>query len=387
MRLFLCGDVMTGRGIDQILPHPCPAVLHEDRAGSAMGYLRFAAAFVRGRARWPVRSALGYVTLAERTNGPVPRPVNFDYIWGAALDEWERARPHARIVNLETSITRSDAYEPQGINYRMSPENAGCLTAAGIDVCVLSNNHVLDWGGAGLRETLQTLEQEGFATAGAGRDLAQAQAPAIVDVADKGRLLVLAFATPSSGVPDRWAAGERRPGVNLLPGLDDAAVDEIARRLAEVRKPGDVVVVSIHWGPNWDYEVPEDQRRFARALIDKAGVSVVHGHSSHHAKAVEIYKDRLILYGCGDFLTDYEGIRSRYDSYRCDLTLMYFADVDPDSGRLRALTMTPLQLRKLQLVRPSPDDVEWLRKTLDRESAPFGTRIALTPDGRFSANA
>ena len=85
VRLFLCGDVMTGRGIDQILPHPCDPALHEDY----------------------VQSAIDYVRLAEQLNGPIQRPVNPAYIWGAAIEEWSRAKPDARIVNLETSITRS----------------------------------------------------------------------------------------------------------------------------------------------------------------------------------------------------------------------------------------------------------------------------------------
>jgi poly-gamma-glutamate capsule biosynthesis protein CapA/YwtB (metallophosphatase superfamily) len=66
------------------------------------------------------------------------------YLWGAALDQLDRVRPDARVINLETSISRSDAYIPKGINYRMSPENAECLLAAGIDCCVLGNNHVLE---------------------------------------------------------------------------------------------------------------------------------------------------------------------------------------------------------------------------------------------------
>ena len=169
-----------------------------------------------------------------------------------------------------------------------------------------------------------------------GRNLAEANAPAIVEVPDGGRLLVLAFASPTSGVPRHWAADARTPGVNLLPSLSEAAVGAIAERLAEIRRPGDVVVASLHWGPNWGYSIPEGQRRFAHALIDEAQVSVVHGHSSHHPKAIEVYHDRLILYGCGDFLNDYEGIAG-YEEYRGDLSLMYFADVDPVGGRLRAL--------------------------------------------------
>jgi poly-gamma-glutamate synthesis protein (capsule biosynthesis protein) len=126
IRVFLCGDVMTGRGVDQILPHAGNPLLHESY----------------------VESALDYVRLAEDANGPIARPQQLSYPWGVALDEFNRARPDVRIVNLETSITRSNAYDPKGINYRMTPENAGCLAAAGIDCCALANNHVLDWARA-----------------------------------------------------------------------------------------------------------------------------------------------------------------------------------------------------------------------------------------------
>ncbi|MBU1394726.1 MAG: CapA family protein, partial [Gammaproteobacteria bacterium] len=141
MTLFLCGDVMTGRGIDQVLPHPGDPVLHE-------GY---------------VTSAPDYVALAERVNGPIPRPAEFAYVWGDALAEWARIAPDLRIVNLETAVTtRDDWQRGKGIHYRMHPANVPCLTAAGIDCCVLANNHVLDWGYAGLAETLETLRRAGL---------------------------------------------------------------------------------------------------------------------------------------------------------------------------------------------------------------------------------
>src|SRR5713226_1537518 len=138
--LFLCGDVMTGRGIDQVLPHPGNPVLYESY----------------------VRDARDYVQLAERVNGPIPRPVDLEYIWGDALEELQRAGTDLRIINLETSITRSGSPWPnKGIHYRMHPLNVGCITAAGVDCCCLANNHVLDWGYEGLEETLQTLDREG----------------------------------------------------------------------------------------------------------------------------------------------------------------------------------------------------------------------------------
>ena len=103
-------------------------------------------------------------------------------------------------------------------------------------------------------------------------------------------------------------------------------------------------------------------------------MSIVHGHSSHHPRAIEIYRDHLILYGCGDLLNDYEGIRG-YERYRDDLVLMYFADLDPTSGSLHALKLVPLQIKNFCLSIPSRRDIEWMRQTLDGECQQFGTRV------------
>jgi len=329
-----------------------------------------------------MRSALDYVHLAETANGPIPRGVDPAYIWGAALDEFERARPDIRIVNLETSITRSEDYAPKGINYRMSPENAEVLNSAGIDCCVLGNNHVLDWRRDGLLDTLTTLERLRIKSAGAGRNLSEAGAPAKFDIPGKRRVLMFAFACSNSGTPRGWAADGKTPGVNLLTSISDVRAAEVADAIKRFAQSDDLIVVSLHWGPNWGYEIPDAQRSFARALIDQAGVSVVYGHSSHHPKAIELYRDRLILYGCGDFIDDYEGIRG-YEDYRDDLVLMYFADVEA-AGNLAALELVPLQIRKFRLVRPSRDDMSWMQQTLDRESRKFGSGIALRPDGRLT---
>ena len=359
VRLFLCGDFMPGRGIDQILPHPCDPILYEHY----------------------VQSATDYVRLAEEANGPIPRRVGPSYVWGAALDELKRMQPDRRIINLETSVTRSDNWAAKGINYRMSPENANCLKAAAIDCCVLANNHVIDWGREGLLDTLSTLERLEIKTTGAGRNLDEAGAPAALDIAGKTRVLVFSFAAVTSGTPRSWAATRERPGVNLLTDLSEASASRIADRIARIRRAGDLVVVSVHWGSNWGYEIPAEERLFARMLVDRADVSIIHGHSSHHAKAMEVYRDRLILYGCGDFLNDYEGIRG-YDGYRDDLALMYFADVEP-SGILARLEIVLLQIRKFQLVHPPKQDICWVQQTLDRESRKFETGVTLSQDGQL----
>ena len=364
VRLFLCGDVMLGRGIDQVLPHPCSPILHEDY----------------------VHSALDYVRLAEEANGPIPRPVARSYIWGAALDELNRRQPDARIINLETAITHSDDFAPKGINYRMSPENADCLTAAAIDCCVLANNHVLDWGRVGLLDTLTTLERLQIKSAGAGRNFDEAIVPAALQIAGKGRVLVFSFAAVTSGTPRNWAAKRDAPGVNLLRDPSEATAFHISDQIASHRQPHDVIVVSIHWGPNWGYDIREEQRHFAHTLIERADVSVIHGHSSHHAKGIELYRNRLILYGCGDFLNDYEGIQG-YEEFRGDLALMYFVDIELASRNLAAVEIAPLQICKFSLVRPSGPDIDWVRQMLDRESREFGTSIAVKPPGRLVVSA
>jgi poly-gamma-glutamate capsule biosynthesis protein CapA/YwtB (metallophosphatase superfamily) len=357
LTLFLCGDVMTGRGVDQILSHSCSPWLHEPF----------------------VNSALQYVALAEQANGPIPRTVDYAYVWGAAREALDRERPDARIINLETSITTSDDADPKGINYRMHPLNVSILAAARIDCCVLANNHVLDWGRAGLVETLETLAQAGIPVVGAGRNLHAAQAPAVLEAGNGNRVLVFAFGATDSGIPTDWAADVERPGVHLLPDFSRETVGRIARLVLTMKCPGDVAVASVHWGSNWGYEIPPAHRRFAHALIDRAGIDVVHGHSSHHPKAIEVYRDRPILYGCGDFLDDYEGIGG-YEEFRDDLVLMYFATVERSTGHLVRLKLTPLQIRNFRLQHPSAPDRAWLRDTLGRECRRFGSRIALRDD-------
>lgn len=356
--LFLCGDVMTGRGIDQVLPHPSDPKLYEPS----------------------MHSAIGYVDLAEMANGPIAKPVDFSYIWGDALEELARVSPDVRIINLETSVTTSsDYWRGKGINYRMHPKNIPCLTAAKIDCCALANNHVLDWGYAGLTETLDTLDKAKVKHAGAGRNSQEAEAPAVVEIPGKGRVLVFACGSETIGIPRSWAAAEERPGVHLLKDLSAETVRHLKEHVCKVKRRGDLAVVSIHWGENWGYDIPREHTLFAHKLIDEAGIDVVHGHSSHHVKGIEVYKEKPIIYGCGDFLDDYEGIGG-YGDFRDDLAVMYFVVMDAASGRLIDLHMTPMQIKHFRVNRASKTDGLWLSDILNREGARFGTRVELCTD-------
>ncbi|HEX6074192.1 MAG TPA: CapA family protein, partial [Micromonosporaceae bacterium] len=187
LTLFLAGDVMIGRGVDQILGHPSDPVLLE-------AY---------------VRDARTYVRLAEEVSGPIPRPVPPEYIWGDLLGRIRE--PDVRLVNLETSATVSDDFAPgKAVHYRMHPDNVACLSVIR-PVCSLANNHVLDFGPAGLLETYDTLGAAGIAAAGAGPDVRRADRPAMADLGERGRVLVFSVGSGSSGIPADWAAGDGRP--------------------------------------------------------------------------------------------------------------------------------------------------------------------------------
>ncbi|MEA1902446.1 MAG: CapA family protein [Actinomycetota bacterium] len=361
VNLLLAGDVMTGRGIDQILRHPSEPVLHESWA----------------------KSAMDYVELAERRNGPIPRSVGDEYIWGDALDTLGRSDLAARIVNLETAVTVNDMpWVGKGINYRMHPANVERTVAGRADCCVLANNHVLDWGYSGLEETVASLQDSGLRPVGAGHDALAAARPVRIQRAPGRAVVVVALGTISSGIPASWAAREDRPGVALARSLGSAEIDAVAASVATVARANDVVVASIHWGGNWGYVIPKAHRRFARALIAEAGVHVVHGHSSHHPLGMEVYRGRLILYGCGDLINDYEGIQG-HEQFQPDLGLLYLATIDP-KGALEHLELIPLRRRLFRLQAASSEERSWLQQRLTEHGRSLGTRVNVSREGNLA---
>ena len=355
--IFLTGDVMTGRAIDQLLPHPGDPTLRES----------------------VVSDARTYISLAEQANGPIPAPIDFAWPWGDAVQIVDEFAPDVRLLNLETSITScGDFAGGKVVHYRMHPDNVHCLTAIRPDVCALANNHILDFGYQGLTDTLRTLGDAGIHSAGAGLDVTSAQCPVVV-----GRVVVTACGMSSSGIPAGWAATRSRPGVAYVPDMTDHSADEVAHRVMALKRPEDITVVSVHWGSNWGYAVDNAQIRFAHRLID-AGVDLVHGHSSHHPRPIEIYRGKLVMYGCGDTIDDYEGISS-YESFRHELRLLHFASIDDESGTV--LRMVPMRMRRMRLERAPERDAAWLRTSVAAMSRGFGTHIDAGADGVLTARS
>lgn len=357
----LGGDVMLGRGVDQLLPRPGHPGLQEPC----------------------VRDARRYVELAEQASGPIPRPYGFTGPWGEVPRILDELGPDVRLVNLETAITADGSFAAgKGVHYRMHPDNLAALAAFRPDACALSNNHSLDFGIRGLADTLAALPRAGIRAVGAGANLAAAQRPVAVPGPGGHRVLIASISTPSSGVPAGWAAGRDHPGIWVIDHPSARHAEEVAARFAPLARSGDRTIVSVHWGPNWGYGTGLGEQEFAHRLID-AGVDIVHGHSAHHPRAIEIYRGKPILYGCGDIVDDYEGIGG-HESYRPELRLLYLVTLDP--GGPAEVRMLPLRIRRMKLERAGPADTQWLKSTLGDISDRFGTRVGTGPGGLLTAS-
>ena len=429
VRLTLAGDVMLGRGVDQLNRLHADPVIYESYC----------------------RSALDYVALARRRHGeppaghPAGAPDDPARVWGTLLPDLlpdparDRDGP-ARVlcVNLETALTaRGVPARYKGIQYRAHPSSAvAALRAARVDLCALANNHVLDWGVEGLVDTLDALDRGGVARAGAGRDAREAWRPAVLPVqgADgKGadqqgadqqgavpRVVVVSVAHASSGTPPEWEATDRRPGVATV-RFDEPSVRRIREAFARADRetaqmaqmaqmassapsapsapppvPPTVRVVSIHWGGNWGFDPDPGQSSFARALVNRAGADVVWGHSSHHVKAFEVVSPgpwmpcrSPVLYGCGDLVNDYEGIEHlSAAAFRDGAGLLYHLEFEsrPDRGGDRATLVsaeaTPTTTKFLAVNRAEDggEDARWLASTLSREGSRLGFGTSATAD-------
>lgn len=354
--LCLCGDIMTAHGIDPLLP-PSETRLPHARS---------------------MRSALEYVRAAE-AEAPLPRPVCFEYPWGDALALLKREQPDLRLVNLEACITARGSTACQRLLARLPPQQLPTLVALGVDGALLANPHALGWGREGLHDTLASLRQAGIAAIGAGHDRAEAEQEAQWLLPGKSRVRLFAFGHASGGLSGQWAADEATPGVSWLERLDGEAVQRLACRIRGSRQEGDIVLVALHWGGHWGYEVSGEQRRFARALIDEAGVDLVWGNASCHPRPIEVYRGRLILYGVGKFQKN-PGAGGEHAALRPDLAALYLPRLCAD-GRLAELRLWPLRVHLFRLKRACASDCQWLARALGQACRCHGTGLEPLPDG------
>ncbi|HLE78643.1 MAG TPA: CapA family protein [bacterium] len=311
---------------------------------------------------------LGDVMLGRLVNralarGPAESP------WGDTLPLLRRA--DAVVCNLECVIADGGRPEPgKMFTFRSDAANVAVLTAGHVAAVSLANNHTLDYGADALLECVDVLDRHGIAHAGAGRTLEEAQRPATF-VAGATTVAMVACTDNEPG----WAAGPRRPGLFYVPfSGNDVRCDELCAVISSVRPDADVVVASLHWGPNWGYEPPREHVDAARRLID-AGADLVFGHSPHVFRGVGTHRGRAVLYSSGDFVDDYavDPVERNDQSFLCVLEYA--------GGRPGTLRLVPTVVREFQARLAAGVERREIEQKLQRLCAALGTEVHLTPDG------
>ncbi|XVH30379.1 CapA family protein [Haloferacaceae archaeon DSL9] len=279
-------------------------------------------------------------------------------------------------INLECCLsTRGtpwrQTYHPY--HFRADPARAiPALRTVGVDYCSLANNHLLDFGPDALFDTLTALDAAGIAHAGAGATVEAARAPAFFDV---GTLTVGAVSF-TDNTPE-FAATVGGSGVaHVRFDERDARTRRIVGDALESVHAGepDLVVASLHWGPNMRTAPPERFREFARWLAAR-GVDIVHGHSAHVFQGVEVVDGTLVCYDAGDFVDDYvvdTGLRN-------DRSFLFEVAVSSD-GTLRSLRLHPTEIREKTVTRAGAEAAAWSRGRMRELSEPMETTFE-TDDG------
>jgi poly-gamma-glutamate capsule biosynthesis protein CapA/YwtB (metallophosphatase superfamily) len=292
------------------------------------------------------------------------RPPNS--FWGDTLPLLRRA--DLVVAGLECAITTHPVpwtHTPKIFHFRAPPAAVDVLRAAGVRLVALANNHTLDFEVAGLLDTIASLDAAGIAHAGAGPNLAAARNPAIVETAGL-RVGMVAFTDNEPG----WVAGPDQPGTNYIAiRSDPPTLQVVAQAAADARAQGaQVVLLSLHWGPNMRTRPPKHFRAFARAALER-GVDLVYGHSAHIFQGIEVAQGKPILYDTGDFLDDY----AVDPVLRNDRSLIFFADVDAQG--VHELWLVPVRLKYAVVNRASGADLEAICTRMRALSAELGTAV------------
>jgi len=390
--LNFAGDVMLGRLVDQLFPEHVHNTQDQE----------IAASFARK-----------YPSIAGKGNYTHSSP------WGTTLPLFQNS--DLNIINLETSVTSTEEPWPnKTFNYRMHPANlAPTLNSACIDFANLANNHTLDFGSEGLIETTWTLKRAKIRFAGAGETVDEAFKPGKLCLPRRENRDCSADANAEPGTqrsenehsvhiycasdhPRDWSVVpnfhfiDYSPSTRvklrslLLSGGNTSHPDEddpesdlyhhTVHHHHDIKsKPPALKIFSVHWGPNYSWNPAEKIRSLAHFLIDECDVDIVHGHSSHHVQGVEVYRGKLIIYGCGDFVDDYV----LHEEFRNDLGAVWRVIVQEEEveGRkgLRPvrLEICPTRIDKFRamLLEPGDQDHIWVKRKITALSRDLGTQV------------
>lgn len=306
----------------------------------------------------------GDVMLGRLVNETINN-TSYAYPWGNILPLL-----HANdinIINLETTLTRSESVVPKVFNFKATPDKMQTLVNAQITICNLANNHIGDFGIEGLQETITVLDQADIAHVGAGMNISQAAQPIIIE-RNGIKIGIIGY---TDNEPD-WLATDRRAGTNYIQVGD---IKTVQKQIDAFKDIVDIVIATIHWGPNMREQPTQQFIDFAHAMID-AGVNIIHGHSAHIFQGIEFYNSGLIMYDTGDLVDDYavdEKLRNNH-------SFLFLVTVTQDG--IKNMQLIPTLISNMQVNKATGDHYVWSIERMQQLSTPFGTQI--TDDGKVS---
>ncbi len=286
------------------------------------------------------------------------RQAGYTYPWGNMRSVLHNN--DLNIANLETTLTTSTDKVPKVFNYKAGPTHVQALKEANIGLVSLANNHSLDFGPSGLRETIDTLDGAGILHVGAGENAAKAHKPVIVE---RGgiRIGVLGYTDNEPG----WKATADAPGIAYVHVSD---IDALRDDVVALRTQVDLLVVSLHIGPNMVTEPSRAIVDFCHGLVD-LGVDIIHGHSAHVVQGMELYKGKLIMYNTGDFVDDYA-----VDAVlRNDLSFLFL--ISATKSGVQTVRLVPVRIKNMQVNRAEGDDASTVIKMMQERSQAFGMQL------------
>ncbi|HEV2916760.1 MAG TPA: CapA family protein [Candidatus Babeliales bacterium] len=284
-------------------------------------------------------------------------------IWGTMLPLLQSC--DCVIANLETALTRSTTAVPKVFNFKADPNVVDALSLAHICAVNNANNHILDFDVEGLRETIQTLNDASIAHVGAGENISEAQKPAYITI-NNTRIAHI-------GITDNeptWHATDTKPGTYYC-DMSTAACAKVADHIKKIRADVDMLIISVHWGSNWATKPPENFISCAHAWID-AGADIIHGHSAHIFQGIELYNNKIIMYGLGDFIDDY----AIDETMRNDYAIL--AKLSIRNKKMHTLTIYPAIIESMHVNVPSASDSAIILERIKNLSAENGAPFSIT---------
>lgn len=308
---------------------------------------------------------MGDVMLGRNVDAAMARN-GYRYVWGNLLPTL--CSTDLNLANLETTFTHSNRKAPKTFNFKAGPDKVMALTDANVRIVNLANNHVLDFAEEGFFDTLKTLEAAGIKYVGAGKDAAAATKPLVLSL-NGISLGILGF---TDNEPT-WQAGAARPGVNYINIESRNDQDSALASISRLQKQVDIVLVTIHWGPNMKAFPGRLFIDFAHAMVEH-GASLVHGHSAHNFQGIEVYRQKLIFYDTGDFVDDYVV----HPELRNDHSFFFRVELKKDG--LVTAKLVPVLIANCQVNQAADGEWQWSIQRVQNLSARLGTTITDSGD-------